>query len=324
METFPRGGDRFYDPIVNEIPPMLPRGKILELFKKIPPALLQRRVKRELSLRRRVEQISAEKSLSWRTSIQADRYVEAIENGRGSRFFSAVIQKIFLDYCSPNAYVLDVGCGTGRLAFVLADAGCSVVACDVSQAMLNKLNDQKGNRSIATRCVDGKRLPFQDNEFDVVTSLDYLLHFPNWTEYLAEKIRVCRDGGLILYNFSSRDHVDLSKRLGSRSFRYVYSFDPNDRTRSFSAACYLEELNAVCRRLRVKLVNVHPYGLLFNSWLIGSSINSHAYEDFEDRVEQSLADGEVLRFVRFLEESVVRHLPAELAYYHVVVLQKGE
>jgi SAM-dependent methyltransferase len=295
----------------------------LDLLRRLSGASFSRTDQTDLSSKTRAEQISAEKSLSWRSSIQADRYAEAVDTGPGSRFFSAVIQKIFLDYCSPNSYVLDVGCGTGRLAFVLADAGCSVVGCDVSQAMLNKLNEKKGDRGIVTRCADGKRLPFQDNEFDVVTSMDYLLHFPNWTEYLAEMIRVCRDGGLILYNFASKDHAKLSTQFRSQPFRYQYTSDQNDLTRAFCAECELKELNSVCEGLRVKLVKVHPYGLLFDSWLIGSAVDSEALKRFEDQLEQSLKQEQVLRFLCFVEESLVRHLPAALTYYHVVVLRKG-
>ncbi|MDQ3222327.1 MAG: methyltransferase domain-containing protein [Gemmatimonadota bacterium] len=72
----------------------------------------------------------------------------------------------------PGARILDVGCGPGRHAVALAQAGLSVTGVDVSARFLDIAADAA--RSAGVRAaffeVDARRMPF-DDEFDAVISL---------------------------------------------------------------------------------------------------------------------------------------------------------
>lgn len=70
---------------------------------------------------------------------------------------------------TPGSRVLDVGCGPGRHAYELAEAGCEVVGVDISQRFVDLANAGAPAGATFVR-MDARSLPF-DGEFDAVISL---------------------------------------------------------------------------------------------------------------------------------------------------------
>ncbi|WP_147681013.1 class I SAM-dependent methyltransferase [Actinomyces ruminicola] len=62
-----------------------------------------------------------------------------------------------LDRLAAGGAVLDVGCGTGRMAVALSQRGLSVTGVDVSQAMLDKLAQLDKERKVRARLLDVTR-----------------------------------------------------------------------------------------------------------------------------------------------------------------------
>lgn len=72
--------------------------------------------------------------------------------------------------------ILDVGCGTGALAYVLNESGYEVTATDASSVMLKFARFNLRKTSVRTVKSDlTKVLPFEDKSFDLITSA-YVLH----------------------------------------------------------------------------------------------------------------------------------------------------
>jgi ubiquinone/menaquinone biosynthesis C-methylase UbiE len=97
--------------------------------------------------------------------------------------------------------VLDAGCGTGHTALALAARGASVVAVDLTAAMLEqgrRLAHERGLTGIEFRLGDVEQLPFADGEFDLVVSRYSAHHWPHPQQALAEFRRVLRPGGRLL------------------------------------------------------------------------------------------------------------------------------
>jgi phosphoethanolamine N-methyltransferase len=99
-----------------------------------------------------------------------------------------------------DASVLDIGCGTGGPAIVLArDVGARPVCIDVEAPLLDKARRLAAEAGvagrIAFRLVEPGPLPFADASFDVVFSKDALIHIPDKRALYREILRVLKPGG---------------------------------------------------------------------------------------------------------------------------------
>ncbi|MCL4468798.1 MAG: class I SAM-dependent methyltransferase [Deltaproteobacteria bacterium] len=75
-----------------------------------------------------------------------------------------------------NARILDIGCGTGALAFCLHEMGYRVTGVDASSAMINiAKKNNPGNAASFMVANALKGLPFADKSFDLVIS-SYVAH----------------------------------------------------------------------------------------------------------------------------------------------------
>ena len=80
-----------------------------------------------------------------------------------------------IEFCQigKDKHVLDIGCGTGRTACLLAKKyGCTVVAIDVSEKMLDwskeRAIEEGVEKKVVFRVGDATNLPFEENTFDAV------------------------------------------------------------------------------------------------------------------------------------------------------------
>jgi SAM-dependent methyltransferase len=99
--------------------------------------------------------------------------------------------------------VLDVACGTGRLALDLARAvgpGGSVVGVDLSAAMVDAARRRVAAHGIGNAVFEGmdaEALALPDASFDVVVCALGLMYMPDPRQALREMARVLRPGGRI-------------------------------------------------------------------------------------------------------------------------------
>ena len=99
-----------------------------------------------------------------------------------------------------NDRVLDVACGRGESARVLAEHfGCRIVGIDYSRRNIYRARELTEDVGLSSRVQfvqgDAERLPFANESFDVVTCECSLSIFPNLLLALTEMKRVLRPGG---------------------------------------------------------------------------------------------------------------------------------
>jgi demethylmenaquinone methyltransferase/2-methoxy-6-polyprenyl-1,4-benzoquinol methylase len=109
---------------------------------------------------------------------------------------------------TPGARALDLCCGTGDLAFALAQRGAEVTGLDFSAQMLEVAKNRSGRMKAGTREPgsqnpnfiqgDALQLPFAENTFDILTVGYGLRNLASWERGLEEMRRVARPGARVI------------------------------------------------------------------------------------------------------------------------------
>lgn len=122
---------------------------------------------------------------------------------------------------APGAHALDIGCGVGTTAVDIARRfGCSVVAVDIDEAMLDKAHREVERADIGDR-VEVRRgdildLDFDDETFDTVL-VEAVTMFVDRPRAAGEVVRVCRRGGRVL------EHEFVWRKPPSPAARAVFT-----------------------------------------------------------------------------------------------------
>jgi len=133
-----------------------------------------------------------------------DERVEAWEAVAASKAFLGIRDRI-VELAEPRRddRVVDLGAGTGLLALALAPRVCEVVAVDISERMLERLDDAAvadGVLNIEFVTGDLRRLPLDDESATLVVS-NYAFHHLDDSGKelaLAEARRILRPGGRLV------------------------------------------------------------------------------------------------------------------------------
>jgi len=104
--------------------------------------------------------------------------------------------------------VLEIGCGTGVHARLLAQAGARLSAVDLTPTAveLTRRRLELAGLSADVREADAERLPYADGSFDFVWSWGVIHHSENTDRVIGEIARVLRPGGrlaLMIYHRNS-------------------------------------------------------------------------------------------------------------------------
>jgi demethylmenaquinone methyltransferase/2-methoxy-6-polyprenyl-1,4-benzoquinol methylase len=91
---------------------------------------------------------------------------------------------------------LDLACGTGDIAFALADRGARVTGLDITHRMVQLAREKRQAAAFVT--ADMMSLPFASDQFDLVTTGYGIRNVPELVPALAEIYRVLKPGGVFL------------------------------------------------------------------------------------------------------------------------------
>jgi ubiquinone/menaquinone biosynthesis C-methylase UbiE len=110
---------------------------------------------------------------------------------------------------SPGVRIIDIGCGTGRYALVLASATeAQIFATDLSRAMLEKSQEKDNARDVSWFLSDASRMPFAGERFDVALLFLVLHVVKDSKKALQEAYRILRPGGHCLILTHSHSQLD--------------------------------------------------------------------------------------------------------------------
>ncbi|MEB1809216.1 MAG: class I SAM-dependent methyltransferase [Bacillaceae bacterium] len=114
---------------------------------------------------------------------------------------------------------LDVATGAGHTALLLSKLVQEVVAVDLTPNMLKLAESQakkNGCDNISFAIGDVEKLPFKDEEFEIVTCRIAAHHFPNLKQAIKEMHRVlANDGSLIIVDNFIPDNSGKQNRINT-------------------------------------------------------------------------------------------------------------
>ena len=99
---------------------------------------------------------------------------------------------------SESQRALDLCCGTGDIAFALADCGAAVVALDFSKPMLAQAIRRNRDLTVTFREGDALDTRLPDDHFDCVTIAFGLRNLASFENGLGEMHRLTKPGGKML------------------------------------------------------------------------------------------------------------------------------
>jgi ubiquinone/menaquinone biosynthesis C-methylase UbiE len=151
----------------------------------------------------------------------------------GERFTPECVREIWYEHWHRYAFalplargrrVLDVACGEGYGADLLATVAAEVTGIDVSaEAVAHARSRYGGRANLRYECADALRLPIADASIDLVVSFETLEHLREHEELLAGFRRVLRPGGVLLISSpDKRTYSDLPGFHNEHHLRELY------------------------------------------------------------------------------------------------------
>lgn len=190
--------------------------------------------------------------------------------------------------------LLDVGCGTGELAFALAQGGAQVTGIDLNDALLNEARTNRNHERILYRkanMLHTARL-FGRSKFDGVICLgNTLVHLMNpmqMRDFFSGVLTVLRPGGvfvlqLLNYDYIFKANITTLPVIETEVLRFdrTYRFVPNTREIRFHTALTLKATGEVIEN-ETDLLGISGNDLISMMDIAGLK-NIQQYADFEEK-----------------------------------------
>lgn len=189
------------------------------------------------------------------------RHVAGLENRlKGDRAFREAIGGEFISVGKLEHYLLrslgladghllvDVGCGSGRLAAQLAPfPGIRYIGCDVVPALLNHARELCQRPDWQFKATEGQLIPCDDAEADFVcffSVFTHLLHEDTYRYFLESK-RALRPGGTMVFSFLEfavpcHWETFMASFIREEKGRHLNQFLDRDAIRAFAGHAGLE------------------------------------------------------------------------------------
>ena len=157
--------------------------------------------------------------------------VETMMGPSSVRILEELLDKYPL-HLSPDALILDLGCGTGLTSLIIAkETGAKVFANDLwvkAEDNEKRFTEWGVGTQITSVCEDANNLTFEEKKFDALVSVDSYHYFAGYKGFFQEKILpFMKDNGVVLIGipglkeeYAGRAEELLSDWLGDDAYMF--------------------------------------------------------------------------------------------------------
>jgi ubiquinone/menaquinone biosynthesis C-methylase UbiE len=132
-----------------------------------------------------------------------------------------------VDWRDKDALEVSSGLGGGTLWISRTYSPRSMTGLDIAAEAVRKCKERYGALGINFEVGDAQAMPFADESFDIVISVESSLNYPDMAAFLREVRRVLRPGGYFLFaDYRSRSKMGrLPRTLSKMGFNIVKLHD---------------------------------------------------------------------------------------------------
>ena len=147
--------------------------------------------------------------------VETYDWVDVADNLRGLEAFfhrnrAWMVRRMVAKFATPNAPILDAGCGTGLNLRHLPEGSTGI---DINPRNIQLLRRRLPNHTVVEGDVEA--LPFADASFGTVLCTEVIEHIPDPSAALAEYRRVLQPGGVLIGSVPARSAIWKLRFLSS-------------------------------------------------------------------------------------------------------------
>lgn len=159
---------------------------------------------------------------------------------------------LLLDLVSDGEYnkILDIGTGTGYLAFPLAEQfpTASVCGIDIAEIPISKNNAivrEKDISNLSFQVFDGLKYPFSDESIDLIVTRYAFHHFPDVVNAVKQMNRILVKGGKVLISDPMRNEKDnngvIDRFMRVKKDGHIQFYSSNELDELFISNGFMKE-----------------------------------------------------------------------------------
>ncbi len=163
----------------------------------------------------------------------------------------------FASRFAPGARALDLGCGTGYGAALLAEQAVNVMGIDVAPEAIRYARSHYPIARLHLAQASASCIPFANASFDLITAFEVIEHLADWRSLLSEARRVLRPNGVFLVSTPNKAYYTESRGAEGPNPFHEHEFEADE----FQAA--LTEFfprAAILLQNRVHAFAFYPHG----------------------------------------------------------------
>lgn len=182
---------------------------------------------------------------------------ESFNSILGNKKYAGIIKddnhlSLLLDLINDGKYnkILDIGTGTGYLAFPLAEqfSTASVCGIDIAEIIVEKNNaivKEKGLPNLSFQVFDGLIYPFSNEHVDLIVSRYAFHHFPDVVNAVQQMNRILVKGGKVLISDPMRNEKDdngiIDKFMRVKKDGHIQFYSSNELDEIFISNGFTKE-----------------------------------------------------------------------------------